>query len=359
MALAPGAMYYDPSAYGNTGAVSVNGTPLRSTAYSSTSGLNLDNPFATLAGQIRGDSNYIVQPQDVPSNIISGGGGTSYGSGVSVAPPPPPVDVSMYDAAAANANTAIGNLDTQRQVGIENIQGGVNSSLSTLLGAQTRAREDYDLSRGRTTNQNIQARSDIDASTGRQSNALQRLLGSRGAGNSDAARVVAPYAAALQGTQQRSQVADTYANNMLNLDTTNRRYNEDVEKSRQDVERQRFSQTQALDGGIAEKRSSLLSNLANIMSQRAAALGGGGAAQRTAAQPYFDQVNALQGQIANYGRQYAGGISVNAPQYQAANLAQYQVGNSAAPIQQNSAYTDAVDPSYLNLLRRKEQGGLV
>lgn len=299
-------------------------------------------------------------PYAQPMTSDGGGGGyaatsPSY-SGGSYTQPAPVTDVSMYDAAISNANKSLGNLDLQRSIGVENIQGGVNSSLSTLLQAQNRAKEDYDYNRGRTTNQNIQARSDIDASVGRQSNALQRLLGQKGAGNSSAARVVAPYAAALQGTQQRSGVADTYANNMYALDTTNKRFGEDIEKSRADVERQRFQQTQALDGGIAEKRASLLSNLANIAQQRAAALGGGGAAQLAAAQPYFNQVNDLQGQIANFGRQYANTINVDAPAYQSANLAQYQVGPAAAAqMSGGNAYTDSVSP-YLNILRKQREG---
>jgi hypothetical protein len=145
---------------------------------------------------------------------------------------------------------------------------------------------------------------------------------------------------------------------MYGLDTNWNRYDQDLKKSRENVEQQRFQQEQALNGGIAEKRQSLLSNLANLMAQKQAAMGGDSAAAMGAARPYIDQVNALNGEIANYGRQYAGAVNVAAPTYNPVDLTDYNYDDmsSAQMGEGATAYDDSVSP-YLSLLRRQRQQG--
>jgi hypothetical protein len=325
---------------------------------------NIDNP----AVNYRGIANPINQAplnaagantstppptQDTPPQFGGGGSASGTGAGASAA------DLALYDAGIGSANTGLGLLDQQQNIGFGNIGSSYNSALSTLLGSKNAAQGQYDTTRTRAQQDNLDARSQIDASVGRNANALQRLLGSRGAGNSSAAQVAAPYAAALQGTQQRMGVEKDYSRNMQDLDTNYNTFNTQWGQSKDDLDQKRFQQDQALKADVATKRSTLLNSLATLNAQKTAARGGSSASALASAQPYLNQVNDLQGQITNLGQQYANPIAVNAPQYTAPELAQYQYDTALnADPGNTSALTDTISPNFAALVglnRRKDQ----
>lgn len=269
-----------------------------------------------------------------------------------------PADIALLDAGIGRTNSAIGLLDRQQQVGDENINNSYNSALNRLLGSQAQAQRDYDTTKNQTTQDNINARNDITTSVGRQANSAQRYLGSRGAGNSTAARIAAPYAAAVQGTQQLRQVGDAFQRNMQGLDTNFSDYQTGVQQSRQDLDQNVFQNRQALKANVAEKRANLLSQLAGLNSNRSLAAGGNSAAALQAANPYLNQVDALQGQITDLGAQYAGPINVNTPTYSTPELSQYQYEQAGVPGGQANV-PDAVSPNFYSLLGlRRQNNGL-
>ena len=292
----------------------------------------------------------------------TGDGGSTGGTGGTAASRPSydPQAVAIYDQGINQANSAIGRLGTQEQVGNENINNSFNDNLNKLLGVKSVAQRDYDTNKTQSTQDNMKAKSSIDYSVGRQANGLQRLLGSRGSGNSSAARVAAPYAAALQGTQQRSQVQDAFGRNMQSLDTNWQDFSRGWDTSREDLDRQKFQNQNSLKSDVATKRASLLSTLANLNSQRSAAIGGDASASVAAAQPFLNQVNDAYGQIDQLGRQYQGQINVQSPNYAAPELQQYNYDRPNGPQLGNaSAMTDTVLP-YLSVLmrNRKQQNAL-
>lgn len=318
-------------------------------AYNGSTGTDAFNA-ATLAAQQR----YVGGTTD--GGYSSGGSG---GGGGAAAPAVDEYAVGLYDQGISQANSAIGRLDNQMNIGNENINNAFNSSLNTLLSGKARTERDYTTNKDQSTKDNITARSNVDFRTGQRANALQRLLGSRGAGSSTAARVAAPYAAALEGTQARQQVNDSFGRNMQALDTSWGDYQADWNNSREDLDKQIFTQRNALQAGVAEKRQNLLSQLAQLSAQRTQAAGGSAGATRDAAQGYLNQVNDLGGQIDNLGRQFANPVSLKTPNYVAPELAKYNF-DAASQIQtgNNSALTDTVNP-YLSVLlnqRKKEQG---
>ena len=283
----------------------------------------------------------------------------SYSSG-STAPRVDSNVIAQYDQGINQANAALGRLPGQESIGSENITNAYNSTLNTLLDARTTAERDYNTTKTQSTQDNIKARSNIDYSTGQKANSLQRLLGSRGAGSSSAARVAAPWAAANEGSRQRGQVADAFGRNMQSLDTNWSDYGKGWDRSRGELDQKLYQQRNDLQAQIGEKRSGLLSQLATLQAQRAAAAGGNPVA---AAQPYLDQVNALGGQIDQLGRQFASPIAISSPTYKTPDLSayNYEPGGAIGIGQNTSALTDTVNP-YLSVLlrgRREATGGLV
>jgi hypothetical protein len=294
------------------------------------------------------------QPQ-VLGDTTSGGGGYGTGGG---GPTVDPNAMALYDQGIGQTQSALERLLSQENVGRGNIQGDWQTARNTLNTQKARTQDTYNQSKVDTTKENIRSKSDIDFATGRQANQLQRLLGARGAGSSSAARVAAPYAAALQGTQQRDQVNEAFAGNMAGLDKSWNLYNEDWNGSVADVDTQKRRNEDALTSDILGKRSSLLQTLANLQSQKASAAGGNGAAS---AQPYLDQVNGIENQIAGLGSKYQGAVAAKNPTYAAPDLAKYEYDKAAGPKFNNeSALTDTISP-YLTLLlnARKDKQQLV
>ena len=275
---------------------------------------------------------------------FSGGGGATTD----------PNQVALYDQAIAQANAGNTNLDQQRQVSIDNINSGYDSNLQRLLSGKNSTQAKYEGNQITTRQDNQKARSNVDFETGQRANALQRLLGSKGSGSSSAARVAAPYAAALEGTQQLNQVGDTFKQNMGALDTSWNDYNTEWNAKDEELKTQKANQLRAVEADVIGKRQGLLSNLAQLQIQRQQALGGSAGATVGAAQPYFDQVNQLSTQAADLGRQYQGKVNVADPNYKAPDLSKYDY-NARGQIGTANAQQQSISPYLSVLLNAKDK----
>jgi hypothetical protein len=282
------------------------------------------------------------------------GASTTRGSGYD------PASVAAIDAGIGQANNGLGLLDRQQDIGLGDITSSYNNALNRLLGGFSQAERNYNTTKQQTTQDNINTRNDIQSGVGRNANALQRLLGQRGAGNSSAAQIVAPYGAALQGTQQLKGVQNAFGRNMQALDTNWQDYNTEFGQSREDLDRQRYQNENSLRGDIAGRRQSLLNSLAQLTAQKSAANGGSSAAALAAAQPFISQANQVAGQQVDYSRQYANPIAEKAVAYNSPDLAQYEYTNPNIGVDNTSAYTDTVDPALAVLLGlgKRRQNGL-
>jgi len=333
-----------------TAANSFQGAGGNKVMFSNPNGITTSRPQASPIAQPRNDQ----EPQPIPTGAYLGGsnGGSSSGGNAGY----DPAALASFDTSINSANNSLGLLDRQQDIGQENINNGFNSSLNRLLGGKATADRNYNTTKTQSTQDNITARNNIKTSVGRNANAVQRLLGQRGAGNSSAAQIVAPYGAALQGTQQLKGVTDAFGRNMQSLDTNYQDFNRDWSNSREDLDRQKFTQEQSLRSSVAERRANLLNSLGQLQSQRVAAQGGNSAAALAAAQPSIDQANRLQGDIVDYGRQFANAINVNTPTYTSPDLAQYNYEAGQGPsVENNSAYTDTINPFLSSLLGNRKQ----
>lgn len=288
--------------------------------------------------------------QTSPDN---GGGASAGGSGSTVNG----ADLAAYDQSAGNIQSAIDRLGGQRSVGERNINDAYNNSLNKLMGEYAIGQRNYNTSKTQQGQDFVKTKNQINTSVGTNLTGLRRLLASRGAGASSAYDVVAPEAAARQGTMQRSDAADTFGRNQQALDTNWNDYTNSVEQNKKDLAEQKGSQLRGLEATINQNRASLLQNLANIRNQRAAAAGGSGIA---ASQPLLDEANSLLSSADQLGLQYANPVvRNNTPAvYNAPDLQSYTLGRTAqigGPAR--NALTESVAP-YLNLLmnRRREAG---
>lgn len=270
---------------------------------------------------------------------------------------------AYYNDIANQLQGQIGQLDNQQNIGLGNIGNSYNRTLNRLNQQKGVARRDYDTGVQNNQRSYLGTRNGIMQNSRATTNALQRLLGINGAGNSSAALEQAPYAVGLQASQNLSGAQNTYGTNYQSLDTgwqdTERSYN----NSREDLDTQKYQQENSLRSGIAQTRASLLDKIANARVQAKVAGGSSYEAARAARTPFQEQINGLLSQITSYGQQYAnpvlraGDVAYKAPELGQYELGQFGIGNQ----QQAPGAQSDLNPAFLGLLNREDerQGGMI
>lgn len=284
---------------------------------------------------------YAANAYQTWQGLQSGGAAPASGSGVD------------NSAVIGQLQGQLGQLDPQQQVGLDNIGNSFNLSANRLDEQNAAAQRDY----GTKTQQNLQGyqnnRSNILQGTRAQANALQRLLGLNGAGNSSAAYEQAPYAAALAGSQQLNGAQQTFGQNGTSLDTAWQDTERNYGNSKQDLQNQRYQQENALRSSIAQTKASLLNNIAQAQNSPG---------------KYSADINGLLSQITQLGQQYSNPV-MRTPDvsFAAPSLTDYILKNTGqtpgapAPQAAGGAQSD-VSPTFLGLLtgqNRDEFGNLV
>lgn len=227
------------------------------------------------------------------------------------------------------ADQQIARLCTQEQTGNTNIDNSYNSAYNRLVGDKEVTERDYNTKRGQTVEDNIAAKNNINTSVRNRNTGLQRLLGSKGAGNSSAAQILAPYAAAKEGNTQRQQVQTAYSRNIGGLDTAWGDYQNDWKDSVTDLGTQRDTQKQNLRTSIMEKEASLQQEKSNAAVQKAQAGGQNYTQARNARAPYMTRINQLISAIDSLGVNPV--LQAKQATYKAPTLSDYTYDRYGAP----------------------------
>lgn len=264
---------------------------------------------------------------------------------------------AQYADEASQLQGQMGQLDTQQQVGLGNIGNSYNQQANRLADSQGQAQRNYQLQGQQNTQNFSSARNNAMVQTNHQANALQRLLGMNGAGNSSAAYEQAPYAAALAGSQLVNGAQKTYGQNQQSLDTNWQDTTKKFKNSQDDLNNQRYQQENGLRSSIDQNRASLLQQIAQANMNHDMALGSDYQTAAANQSGNRQQVNDLLSQITQLGNQYQNPIlKAQDVTYQAPSLSQYNIGDIAAPQQSGAQQgTSDVSPTFLSLLSNNQK----
>lgn len=230
---------------------------------------------------------------------------------------------------AGLADQQLARIPQQTQVGDQNIDSSYQSAYDRLVGDKNVTQRDYTTKKDQTNEDNITAKNSIDTSVRNRNTGLQRLLGAKGAGNSSAATILAPYAAAKEGAAQRGQVQTAYGRNVQGLDTAWGDYQNDWDTSAGDLATQRDTQKNTLHSGLATTEAQLQQQKADALVQKAQAGGASYTAARAQRAPYTARINQLISQIDSLGAQPQ--FTPKTAAYKAPDLASYTYDKYAAP----------------------------
>lgn len=258
--------------------------------------------------------------------------------------------LNQYDQSIGNTQSAIDRLGSQQNSGNSTIDASWQNALNQLLSGKNQANSTYTTNKQQSATDYVGAKNTIGANAGSSLSGLLRLLGSRGAGGSSAARISAPGAVARNATQQRTDVGNTFGANNQALDTNWANYLQGYDNQVSGAGSQRDQQKNDLQRTIDTNRATLLQFLASLSGQRAQAAGGSATG---AAQPYLDQANQVLDKTANYT---TAPINFQTQAYNAPSLGKYTTNPNAAPtVQGQGASNDYFSPYLAALLGKKQQ----
>lgn len=277
--------------------------------------------------------------------------GTGYGSG-SGSQGYSASDLALLDSQIGSTQSALERLLGQRDIGYSNIDNSTIEEQNKLDQQKALAERNYNTQKLQQTQDYTDNRSSVRADAGRQYTALQRLLGSMGAGRSSAAQVLAPFAVGREAATRFGEVQGTFGRNQQGLDTawgdTTRAYTDNVA----DLQRQREQKRRELESGILQNEAGLRDTLAQLQASKTANAGGD---IMGVIAPQQSRIQQILSQIDELGRmspvKALGNISYATP-----NVEQYNYSRFDAPtVDQNAPGAgDYVSP-LTALLKRKEQ----
>lgn len=272
-----------------------------------------------------------------PSGVFTGGSSSSTAVDPAVA--------AFLGQQISAVQNQIAALDPQQSVGNANILSSANNATNNENQSFGQATRDYNTQQGNTVADELTAKENIDTGIRDQTNALQRLLGLAGSGNSSASQTLAPYAASRQGDIQRAGVQTSYGRNLASTDTAYGDTTQAHQKNLGDIGQQEFENQQNLASSIANTKATLLQTLAGLTLQKADAAGTSLPAAESQASPYMQQIAQIIAGTAALGNQYQNPIQLTAPSvYQAPSLDSYNYDISAPPTIPGGTTTPA-DPT--------------
>lgn len=284
---------------------------------------NTDNYWSSRGFVRIADPNPGSTPQ--PTGRSGSLGGGSAGTAADIAD-----EQAYWQDQIANADQQLARFPQQEAVLRQNAEGAYRSAYDRLVGDKNTTERDYNTKRGQTVEDNIVAKNEINTSVRNRNTGLQRLLGSRGAGNSSAAQILAPFAAAQEGNKQRGAVQKTYGRNIQGLDTAWGDYQKDWDESAGDLAVQRDNSIQQGVAGLRQSEAGLIEAKGNAAVQKAMAGGANYTQARMQRVPYTQRIQELIGQI-----DAAGGVKNFTPKtvaYKAPELGAYTYDRYGAPV---------------------------
>lgn len=229
------------------------------------------------------------------------------------------------------ANDSLGRLDSQKQVGLGNIDKSYQDAYNKLLGTQQLATRDYTTNRNGQLNDYLAAKDQNGTVARNWLDNARRTLGSQGAGGGSAARygIVNDANGMLQGSN--AATTNTNNKNIIALDTANGDNQNKFKNAFGDLASQRQTNKNDLTSKIESQRQSLLNTIAQLTGQKTIANGGDYKAALAAANPYLSQIPSIQDKIDALAATPA--ITPQAVQLTAPTLQQYNWAQPQAPIQ--------------------------
>lgn len=274
--------------------------------------------------------------------------GTGGGSSINWA------DITAAQDLVNQGNDLLSRLGNQRQIFTDNLNSTYQNYRDRLAQDYNRNQGSYNTQKTQTLQDQERANQQIRVQAGQKSNALQRFLGAHGAGDSMAARQLAPYGVARQGQALMNDANNVYGQNLSGLDTSWQQYGTDYQNNINDLASQQENERKKQEQAFLQQEYAARDNISKGNQAINYSKTGDAAAAKALREQALPQLYQILQQIDALGKQSVA-PTIKDASYVAPDLQQYNVDQNLQNIQgvDQTAQSD-VNPYLQWLLKQKE-----
>lgn len=250
---------------------------------------------------------------------------------------------AYVDQQLANLNDLLGRTDTSLNQGLEGLNSSYQGSVNQQNNALAQANQDYTDKRVATNKDKLGAYNTINKNANNGYRSLSQIIGRAAGTGSSAFQEALPDAIGKDISGKRGEANTTYATNLGNIDTAQKKTELSFQQILQDLANQRAAQEQQLRSGVEGQRQNILGQQQQLQASR------GNLAGAQALQPQIEQ---SRNSVESFFNQFKPTYTAQQAAIAAPDLSQYNVDRSVVNAQQ--AGGNASNP-YADILRKKLQ----
>lgn len=250
---------------------------------------------------------------------------------------------AYVDSQIANLNDLLGRTDTSLNQGLEQLNSSYQGSVNQQNNQLAQANQDYSDKRVATNKDKLGAYNTINKNANNGYRSLSQIIGRASGTGSSAFQEALPDAIGKDIGSKRGEANTTYASNMGNIDTAQKKTELSFQQILQDLANQRQAQEQSLRTGVEQQKQSILSQQQALQAQR------GNLAGAQALQP---QIEGSRNAVDSFFQQFKPTYTAQQAAIAAPDLGKYNVDRSVVNAQNQGGNT--ANP-YADILRKKLQ----
>lgn len=252
---------------------------------------------------------------------------------------------ALYNSQLSNLNDLLGRTDTGLTQGLGALNDSYTSNVNQQQNQENQALQDYGDQRTATNKDKLAAYDTINQNANQGYRSLAQLIGRSSGTGSSAFQDLLPNVVGQDTSAKRADANTTYASNLGNIDTAQKKTENSFAGILADLANQRAAQEQQLRTGAEQQRQSILGDQQTLQAQQ------GNAAGVAALQPQIDQ---SRNAVESFFNQFKPTITAQQAPIAAPDLTQYQVDRTNVNAQNTPSPADDNNP-YAAILRKQLQ----
>lgn len=264
--------------------------------------------------------------------------------------------IARYDEEIRQANTALGRLDGQYNIGVQNADKAKNRSLNDLEGNFNQEQGRYQMRTDDAIKAIRRVRDNIESDAADKIRSVRGLLASGGAGDSSFSKTLAPFMVTEAASREQEQAQDTYARNRRDMDINFTELKNAYNRKKKDIDSEHMNRLQNLKQRIESSRSDLESKIRNANINKSVASGSSLGAAIASQQATQDKINNINKEIDNLGLDKS--IDVGRVEWKAPELDSYkpkEVVVDGSSNGESPGVNDQIAPNLQNLLGEEKK----
>lgn len=250
----------------------------------------------------------------------------------------------------------MGRMGTTLNQGLTTLNDDFNAKTGQANMQRGRALEDFDLQTQGVNREKENSLGRVNQNANQMNSMLRRIVGRAGGTGGTAFNEEVPDIVSRTATDDRQGVMESSGENLMKLDQSKKRADEDFASLIEDLQRQRSQREQEVREGVLAKEQEIQGSLGDMARQKAALQGGDYNAIRRASAPYQGAYNERQSQIDSLFDKFRTPLASRDVRVDTPELRNYTVDRAAVG-QTPQAQQGGVDPTspYARFLRPEDE----